>query len=150
MRRSGLPIGAPVIGLIPVLLLLAAGGFLAGCGGVALNAYDVRLEAASVQATAAEAALVARGAADGRSTRPFVRVRATELAQRAATEADLLASAQAPSGLDGHVRELTRLSRETAARLRRLAAASGDQALAARLRREFDSRAARARTLASP
>jgi hypothetical protein len=114
-----------------LILVLLAAALLAGCGSAALNAYDVGLQAASVQSTAAEAAFLARGAAQGHDTEPFVRTHASELAQSAGAAARELDAAQAASGLRGRVRALARVSAATAAQLTRLAAAADDRALAA-------------------
>jgi hypothetical protein len=149
MKRFGLPIGPAVVALVLVLLLLAAAGFLAACGSATLNAYEVKLTAAGVQSTAAEAALLAGGAARGHSTQPFVRAHAGELAQSASSTTQQLASARAGPALAASVRELARISAVTQHLLERLAGSPGDRALAASVAVRCSALAERAKRIAS-
>jgi hypothetical protein len=78
------------------LLLVAACG-----GGGELSADALKKEAESIQSFAAEGALLARDVADGKSTVPFTRVHAGELADNAAKLEQTLATGPRPRSRRG-------------------------------------------------
>ena len=75
---------------------------LAGCGGSSsqLTAKSLKKEVEAVQALAAEGALLADGAARGRTLGTFTRTHAQDLATPAETASRTLRGAQAPPALD--------------------------------------------------
>jgi hypothetical protein len=118
------------------------------CGGGELSAEALKKEAESIQSFAAEGALLARDVADGRSTAPFARVHAGELATKAAKLAQTLASARpAPAVEADHARAVD-LAARVAATLKELEQVPGDADLARRLQRELEAAAKQAEELA--
>jgi hypothetical protein len=109
--------------LIAVVLLLAA----ACGGGGSLTQSDVQKQFEAIQSLAAEGALVAGGAADGRTTDVFVRVHTGYLddaAQKLATE---LSSAGASGAADRERDGAARLARRVADLLSTLSENPGDR-----------------------
>lgn len=104
MHRSILPI------------CLATGSLLlSGCEP--LTANELEHEAGSIHSTAAEGALLADGVARQRTTSPFVRAHAAELAAAADTSARKLHDASVPVALRGQVRHAIDLSNKTSSAL---------------------------------
>ena len=84
---------------------------LAGCGSSStLNAKSLQKSAEAVQSTAAEAALVADGVSDGRTTGAFVSVHAPELESAVEKEAKALRSAKASGDVRRKADELARVA----------------------------------------
>jgi hypothetical protein len=113
---------------------------LAGCGSGSLTQKSLEQSAEAVQSSAAEAALVADGVADGRTTGPFVSVHAPELASAASKEATTLRSAQGPGELRAKADELARVADRVAKLADEIDGASETDArrLAEELRKEAD------------
>jgi outer membrane biogenesis lipoprotein LolB len=123
-----------------VLLLLAACG-----GGAEPSAEELKKQAESIQSFAAEGALLARDVADGKSTVPFTRVHAEELAEKAAQlEKELAAASRLQVWVQG-----ARLAGQVAAALEELEQAPGDAESARRVQRELEAAAKQAEKLAS-
>jgi hypothetical protein len=119
---------------LPALIVLLA---VSGCGGgSSVSRSELQKQFAAIQSLAAEGALVADGAADGRSTDVFVRVHTgylDEAAQKIATKLS--------SGADDRDRARgARLAAEVSSRLAALGSEPGDRAqarrIAAQLRRD--------------
>jgi hypothetical protein len=114
---------------------------LAGCGGSStLNAKSLQKSAEAVQSSAAEAALVADGVADGRTTGAFVSVHAPELGSAADKEAKALRSAKASGDVRRKADELSRVADRVAKLAGQVDGADFGKArrLADELRREAD------------
>jgi len=126
MRRAALALGLAVL--------------LAGCGSSSLSQKSLHKSAEAVQSSAAEAALVADGVADGRTTGPFVSVHAPELATAASTQAKSLRSATGPADLKRKAAELARVADRVSKLADEIDGASATDAkrLADELRREAD------------
>lgn len=137
MRRSAtIPLAIAVLGL-------------SGCGGGGtLTKKDMQKQAGAVQSLAAEGDLLARGAAEGRTTDTFVRVHSQYLEEAGRKLKTELASVHASGALDkkrgAAVTLVSRISDEIA----QLHAAPGDRALARRLEQQFGERAKAAMELA--
>jgi hypothetical protein len=118
------------IGLALGVLVLAACG-----GGGSLSKEELKKQYEAIHSFAAEGALVADGAADGRATETFVSVHSQYLSKAARKVESKLRSAKAPQSavtLAGQVAEdLDRLHREP-----------DDAALARRLRKQLEGYAA--------
>jgi hypothetical protein len=113
---------------------------LAGCGSSTLSAKSLQKSAEAVQSSAAEAALVADGVAQGRTTGPFVSVHAPELASAASKEATSLRSAKGPGDLKRKADEIAGVADRVAKLADEIDGASEADAkrLARELRREAD------------
>jgi len=120
--------------------VLGAVVVLAGCGSASLTPKSLEQSAEAVQSSAAEAALVADGVAEGRTTGPFVSVHAPELASAASSQAKTLRSAQGPGDLRAKADELARVADRVAKLADAIDGASETDAqrLADELRREAD------------
>jgi hypothetical protein len=129
-------------GLLISAVLLAA----AGCGGGgSVSQKDVRKQFEAIQSLGAEGALVADGAADGRTTDVFVRVHTSYLddaAQKVATE---LSSAQAEGAVDRDRERAAHLAAQVADELARLSDDPGDKAGARRIEKQLRRDAALAK-----
>jgi hypothetical protein len=109
-----------------VLLALTA-LFVAACGGGGeLSAEALKKEAESIQSFAAEGALLARDVADGKSTAPFTRVHAGELADSAAKLEKTLASGRPAPEVEADLARAVELAKRVAATLKELEQAPGD------------------------
>jgi hypothetical protein len=95
-------------------------------GGGELSAEALEKEAESIQSFAAEGALLARDVADGKSTGPFTRVHAGELADGADKLAQRLETAKPTPALAAKLAEALFLARHVAGVLRQLERAPGD------------------------
>ena len=108
--------------------LLAAGSALlflvVGCGGGKLGAKTLSQQAKSLQSAAAEGALLAEDAFEGRTTGIFTREHAADLRQAARQVASSLKSARTAPALEPTRRELARLAGRVTADLERLPHAS--------------------------
>jgi len=127
-----------------VLLLVAACG-----GGGQPSAEELKKQAESIQSFAAEGALLARDVADGKSTVPFTRVHAEELADKAAKLEQTLASAQSAPDVEDELARAVELTKRVAASLEELEQAPGDAESARRVQRELEAAAKQAEKLAS-
>jgi hypothetical protein len=121
-------------GLLISAVLLAA----AGCGGGgSASQKDVQKQFEAIQSLAAEGALVADGAADGRTTDVFVRVHTSYLddaAQKVATE---LSSAQAEGAVDRDRERAAHMASQVADELAQLRDDPGDKAGARRIEKQL-------------
>jgi hypothetical protein len=132
-------------GLLISAVLLAA----AGCGGGgSVSQKDVQKQFGAIQSLAAEGALVADGAADGRTTDVFVRVHTGYLDRAAEKVATKLSSAQAEGAVDRDRARAARLATEVADRLAALGDEPGDRAAARRIAARLRLDAALAERLA--
>jgi hypothetical protein len=103
------------------LLLVPACG-----GGGELSAEALKKEAESIQSFAAEGALLARDVADGRSTAPFARVHAAELAESAEKLAERLENVESTPATVEKLAQALFLARHVAGVLRQLERAPGN------------------------
>jgi len=130
---------------IPLVLVVAA----TSCGGGGtLSKKELQKQAEAVQSFAAEGALVAQGAQQGRTTDTFVRVHTEYLAKAARKVESELGSKHASEGLDQKREDATKLASLVSQDLDRLHRDPGDRALAARLRLALAKNAATAEELA--
>jgi hypothetical protein len=127
------------------LLVLPA----AACGGGGtLSKKAFQLQAESLQSFAAEGALVAEDAADGRTTETFVSVH-TEYLSKAATKVETkLRSAEATGELEEKRKSALRLAGRITDKLGQLHRAPDDPSLAARLESQLRDEADAAEKLA--
>jgi len=133
------------LGLLLVFLVL----LLAGCGGGgSVSQKDVQKQFEAIQSLAAEGALVADGAADGRSTDVFVRVHSGYLNCAADKVATNLSSARASGAADRERERAASLATHVADRLGTLSDEPGDTAGARRIAAELRADAALAKRLA--
>jgi hypothetical protein len=111
------------LGLGLILALLGT-----GCGSNGqLGVKDLSQQLQSLQSEAAEGALLAQDAADGRTTRIYTREHSTELYRAAeGAEAALKAATTEPQ-LQSQLSQLRVLAGRVSSALRRLATASGDE-----------------------
>jgi hypothetical protein len=122
---------------------------LAGCGGGGtLDAEAFKKEAEAIQSFAAEGALLARDVADGRSTAPFTRIHAGELANSADKLAQTLETAKTTPALAEKLGQALFLTRVAAAALRQLEQAPGDAEAARTTQRTLEAAAKGAEELA--
>jgi hypothetical protein len=120
-----------------ILLLVAV-----GCGGGGkLDAAALSKHAASLQSAAAEGALLAGDAYEGRTTAIFTREHSADLHGVAQQVASSLTSARTSPDLQPELHELTRLARRVSADLARLPHASHDGQR--RIERELQAAAAK-------
>jgi hypothetical protein len=96
--------------MVRLSVFLAVALLAAGCGASSLSEKSLQKSAEAVQSSAAEAALVADDAADGRTTSAFVSVHAPELAKAASTQAKSLRSANGPADLKRKADELAKVA----------------------------------------
>jgi len=128
--------------------LLALLFAFAGCGGGTLDAESFKKQAEAIQSFAAEGALLARDVADGKSTVPFARVHAGELAKSAAKLEQTLASANATAGLQDKLAQAVELAKAVAESLEELERAPGDVRAARQVQRKLETAAKSAEELA--
>jgi hypothetical protein len=119
-----------------------------GCGNRTLTSKELQKQAEAVQSFAAEGALVAGDAKQGRTTDTFVRVHTDYLAKAARKVETELSSKQASGSLDQKREEAARLALLVSLNLDRLHRHPGDQALAGELSSELEDDAAAAEKLA--
>ena len=119
-----------------VVLLLAVTS--AGCVGPIRN-DELQRGVETIGATAAEGALLARGAAQDRTRATFTRVHARELAESASHEAERLHDAGAEGEVTAFKADAVRLAQNVADALGELAVAPGDERLAGRLEQRLDA-----------
>jgi hypothetical protein len=111
---------------------------LAGCGGGgSVSQQDVQKQFEAIQSLAAEGALVADGAADGRTTDVFIRVHTSYLDDAAQKVATKLSSASATGAADRDRRRAARLAARVADRLTTLGDNPGDRAGARRIEEQL-------------
>ena len=124
--------------LISVVLLAAA-----GCGGGgSVSQTDVQKQFQAIQSLAAEGALVADGAADGRTTDVFVHVHTGYLEKAARKVEGQLSSARASGAAEHDRARAARLASSVADQLARLGANPGDHEAAHRIQRRLERDAA--------
>ena len=130
---------------IPLALVVAA----TSCGGGGtLSKKELQKQAEAVQSFAAEGALVAQGAQQGRTTETFVRVHTEYLAKAARKVERELGSKHASEGIEQKREQATKLASLVSQDLDRLHRDPGDRVLAARLRLALAKNAAAAEELA--
>ena len=121
----------------------------AGCGGGGtLSKKDLQKQAEAVQSFAAEGALVAQSAEEGRSTDTFVRVHSEYLTKAARKVETELGSKHASGGLEQRREDTSKLALLVSEHLDRLHRNPGDRDLAARLSLALAKNAASAEELA--
>jgi hypothetical protein len=119
--------------LISVVLLVAA-----GCGGGgSVSQKDVQKQFEAIQSLAAEGALVADGAADGRTTDVFVRVHTGYLDKAARKVEGQLSSANASGAAERDRVRAARLASSVADEFARLGDDPGDRAGARRIEQQL-------------
>jgi len=119
--------------LISVVLLVAA-----GCGGGgSVSQKDVQKQFEAIQSLAAEGALVADGAADGRTTDVFVRVHTGYLDKAARKVEGQLSSARASGAAERDRVRAARLASSVAGELARLGEDPGDRVRARRIEQQL-------------
>jgi len=119
--------------LISVVLLVAA-----GCGGGgSVSQKDVQKQFETIQSLAAEGALVADGAADGRTTDVFVRVHTGYLDKAVRKVEGQLSSARASGAAERDRVRAARLASSVAGELARLGDDPGDRARARRIEQQL-------------
>ena len=127
------------------VLALCLAVLAAGCGSSSRSQKSLLKSAEAVQSSAAEAALVADGVADGRTTGPFVSVHAPELASAASTEAKALRAAKGSGGLRAKANELADVADRVSTLAGEIDGASKDDAR--HLAEELRNEAARAKQI---
>ena len=123
---------------------------LAGCGGggrLDEIAFDKEVE--SIQSFAAEGALLARDVADGKSTVPFARVHAGELAERASKLAETLRTAKTTPTVEDEVPRAAELAADVGRTLEELEQAPGDAEQARGIQRKLEQMARDAKEMAA-
>jgi hypothetical protein len=132
------------------LVSLAIAVLLAvGCGGGGTLSRDsLRKEAESIQSVAAEGALLAQDAADGRTTTPFASVHSEVLAKSAGKVARKLESAAVAPGLEQDRVRAARLATRIEEELAKLHDDPDDRANARRIADELEQAAKAAKELA--
>ena len=130
-----------------VAAAIAAAVALAGCPGP-MQRDELERGVQTIGATAAEGAVLARGAGQDRTRSTFTRVHARELAETISHEAEKLGDA----GADGEVARVkadaVRLAPDVADALGELQVAPGDERLAQRLESRLDGFSSTAARLA--
>jgi hypothetical protein len=112
---------------------------LVGCGGGdSVSKEDVQKQYEAIQSLAAEGALVADGAADGRTTDVFVRVHTSYLDEAARKVESQLSSARASGGAERDRVRAARLASRVAGQLARLGDAPGNHEAARRIQRRLE------------
>ena len=116
---------------------------LAGCGGGgSASQEDIQKQYEAIQSLAAEGALVADGAADGRTTDVFVRVHTGYLDEAARKVEAQLSSARASGAAERDRVRAARLASSVADELARLGDDPGDHGAAHRIQRRLERDAA--------
>jgi hypothetical protein len=116
---------------------------LAGCGGGgSASQEDIQKQFEAIQSLAAEGALVADGAADGRTTDVFVRVHTSYLDEAARKVEAQLSSAHASGAAERDRVRAARLASSVAGQLARLGDDPGDQEAAHRIQLRLERDAA--------
>ncbi len=116
---------------------------LAGCGGGgSASQKDIQKQFEAIQSLAAEGALVADGAADGRTTDVFVRVHTGYLAEAAHKVHAQLSSQRASGAAERDRIRAARLASSVADQLARLADDPGDHEKARRIQKQLERDAA--------
>jgi hypothetical protein len=109
-------------------VLLATVLLVSGCGSSStLGRSSLAKRSDAVQSLAAEGALLAQDAVDGRTTSVYLREHSHELADAAAKAQSSLAGARTTPGLQPQLRRLRRLAAQVAHGLQGLAKASQPQ-----------------------
>jgi hypothetical protein len=122
---------------------------MAGCGGGStLSKKDLQKQAEAVQSFAAEGALVAQGAQEGRTTDTFVRVHTEYLTKAVKKVESELGSKKAGGSLDDKRARAMELASLVSDDLEQLHRDPGDRGLATRLRSELAKHAVTAEELA--
>jgi len=130
-----------VLRLGSVLTLLVL--LLAGCGGGgSASQKDIQKQFEAIQSLAAEGALVADGAADGRTTDVFVRVHTGYLDEAARKVHAQLSSERASGAAERDRIRAARLASSVADQLARLGDDPGDHETASRIKRGLERDAA--------
>jgi hypothetical protein len=132
--------------LLPLCLCV---GCLLVSGCEPLTADELGQEAATIHSTAAEGALLADGVAMERTTSPFVRAHAEELAGATDASARKLHDATVPDDLRAAVRRAIALATRTSSALGDLALSPSDPERAAAIEARLKRLAAQADQLAS-
>jgi hypothetical protein len=132
-----------------ILLIGLSAGCLLQVGCEPLTGDELEHEAAAIHSTAAEGALLADGVARQRTSSPFVRAHAKELADAADTSARKLHDATVPDDLQGRVRRAIALSTRTSSALGDLELSPSDPEGAAALETRLQRLADRADRLES-
>jgi len=129
--------------LARLLLISVVAVAAAGCGGGgSVSQTDVQKQFEAIQSLAAEGALVADGAADGRTTDVFVRVHTGYLDQAARKVEAQLSSAHASGAADRDRVRAARLASTVADQLARLGDDPGDQQAAHQIEQRLERDAA--------
>jgi hypothetical protein len=116
---------------------------LAGCGaGGSASQKDIQKQFEAIQSLAAEGALVADGAADGRATDVFVRVHTSYLDEAARKVEAQLSSAHASGPAERDRVRAARLASSVANQLAKLGEDPGDHEAARRIQRRLERDAA--------
>ena len=116
---------------------------LAGCGGGgSASQKDIQKQFEAIQSLAAEGALVADGAADGRTTDVFVRVHTGYLDEAARKVQAQLSSEHASGAAERDRIRAARLASSVADQLARLGDDPGDHEAARRIQRRLERDAA--------
>ena len=105
------------------VLIVALALLSAGCGGGELSASALSKQADSVRSLAAEGALLAGEASDGKTTGIFTRVHSSELDKTAAQTSSTLEKARTKPALEPKLHRLATLARGVSADLNRLGSA---------------------------
>ena len=127
--------------LISIVLVVSA-----GCGGGgSVSQKDVQKQFQAIQSLAAEGALVAAGAADGRTTDVFVRVHTGYLDKAARKVATKLSSAHASGSAERDRVRAARLASSVSDELATLGDDPGDRQAAHRIQRQLERDAALAK-----
>jgi hypothetical protein len=134
-RASGHKRGVQAAARAVVVALAIA---LAGCVGP-IKRDELERGVQTIGATAAEGALLARGAAQDRTRSTFTRVHARELGASATHEAERLNDAGAEGAVAGVKADAVRLAQNVAGALGELEVAPGDERLAGRLAQRLDA-----------
>ena len=122
----------------------------AGCGGGGTLSRDsFQKEAESIQSAAADGALLAHDAADGRTTTPFASVHSDDLAKSVATVSKKLESAEVEPGLEQDLGRAVRLASRIEEELAHLHDDPEDRAEARRVADALEEIAKAAEELAS-
>jgi hypothetical protein len=132
----------------PTLAGIVAVVCLAGCGGSStLTAKALEEQAGTLQSLAAEGSMLAGDTADGKMTRAFTRVHATDLGDAAASVGTALGGAHPAPGLAARATRTQRLAGAVHRDLAALAAAPGDKAQARSLAQQLERAAQTAKRL---
>jgi hypothetical protein len=111
------------LAVVAALALLAS-----GCGGGGkLSAKALTQQSTTLQSLAAEGALLAGDAVDGKTTRIYTRVHSEYLAAAASQAAKSLQTAETSPALEPKLRKVASVAGEVSADLKRLGAASKDE-----------------------